>query len=481
MSVRTKRTCLVLAAQMACVGVGLWMHHRFATSSATKSIQAQIWAEMEEDAQTLFGDLSDSERRGKDADTISQTLDRRRRQQAHNPGDVTLVDHHSHILASTYIPHDTGKQVRTREAQWVPALAQSEATGRILRGEAVLYGVTHAAVRYDFDGQNGYGLLHVPLEQLEARTAILLSALPAISVLTFAWTCVLSGFAIYMILARLYDEIDEHRSRSAAETLRQTHDLVRTRDAVIFGLAKLADSRDPETGDHLERISVYSTTLASALRRHPKFGKEITPGFVRLIGISAALHDIGKVGVEDRILRKPGRLTSGERATMQTHSMIGGKCLQEIEQRLGGSNFLQMAREIAFTHHENWDGTGYPNGLVGTHIPLSGRIVAIADVYDALSSKRVYKEAIGHDECVEIIRSGAGKKFDPELIHVWLTIESKFHLISRQYGDRSGRSTPEAHEVFDLLDSDVLSQDEPRIVMSGLKCDDNETAPIGYS
>ena len=120
---------------------------------------------------------------------------------------------------------------------------------------------------------------------------------------------------------------------------------------------------------------------------------------------------------------------------MQTHTTIGGECLRGIEQRLGGSNFLQMAREIAFCHHENWDGTGYPQGLVGMKIPLSARIVAIADNYDALSSKRVYKEAFPHDECVAIIRSDAGKKLDPHLVDVWLTLESRFRSIAVKYAN----------------------------------------------
>ena len=217
---------------------------------------------------------------------------------------------------------------------------------------------------------------------------------------------------------------------------------MRTRDAVIFGLAQLADSRDPETGDHLERISIYSTRLASALRRHPQFDTRVTPAFVRLIGISSALHDIGKVGIEDQILRKAGKLTADEVTRMQHHAAIGGECLQEIEQRLGRSNFLQMAREIAFAHHERWDGTGYPKGLAGEEIPLSARIAAIVDVYDALSSKRVYKPRIPHEECVTIIRGQAGMHFDPDLVNVWLTIEPRFREIAAQYAEVSSDTMP---------------------------------------
>jgi putative two-component system response regulator len=251
--------------------------------------------------------------------------------------------------------------------------------------------------------------------------------------MTLAWTCILLSLAVYMLWARFYASVEQERTRSAGDAMRQTQDLVRTRDAVIFGLAKLADSRDPETGDHLERIAAYSTALASALRRHPRFQSQVTPGFLRLIGISSALHDIGKVGVEDSILLKPGPLTAAERARMETHSTVGGRCLKEIEQRLGSSNFLQMAREIAIAHHERWDGTGYPQGLAGNAIPLAARIVAVADVYDALASKRVYKDPLPHDECVAIITRESGKQFDPDVIEVWTGIESRFRDIARRY------------------------------------------------
>ena len=213
--------------------------------------------------------------------------------------------------------------------------------------------------------------------------------------------------------------------------------MLRTRDAVIFGLAKLAESRDPETGDHLERISLYTTRLATALRPYPKYQRIVTPTFIRLLGISSVLHDIGKVGLEDTVLLKPGRLTEAERKQMQQHTLVAGDCLKEIEQRLGASNFLQTAREIALHHHERWDGTGYPTGLAGEAIPLVARIVSIADVYDALRSKRVYKDAFPHEDCVRAIRDGAGTQFDPHLVEVFLEIESEFGAIARRFANEA--------------------------------------------
>jgi HD-GYP domain-containing protein (c-di-GMP phosphodiesterase class II) len=156
---------------------------------------------------------------------------------------------------------------------------------------------------------------------------------------------------------------------------------------------------------------------------------------VKLIGISCALHDIGKVGVPDSVLLKPGPLTDEERSQVQLHAAVGGDCIREIELRLGGSNFLQMAREIAYSHHERWDGSGYPYGRSGEDIPLAARIVAIADVYDSLSTTRVYKPPYPHEKCVSFIRDESGKHFDPRLVDVFLRMEAEFHQISRQFAD----------------------------------------------
>lgn len=253
--------------------------------------------------------------------------------------------------------------------------------------------------------------------------------------LTFVWTMALQAIVAYLVLARMRADSSRQQLQSTRESIERQQDLVRTRDAVIFGLAKLAESRDPETGYHLERIAYYSTRLANALRRRPAFRQQITPGFIKLIGISSALHDIGKVGVQDSILLKPGRLAESERLIMQMHSAIGGKCIREIELRLGKSNFLQMARDIALYHHERWDGTGYPRGLAGVQIPLAARIVAVADVYDALSSKRVYKDAFPHDRCVAMIREGAGTQFDPDVVEAFLEVEADFCEIARRWFD----------------------------------------------
>ncbi len=266
------------------------------------------------------------------------------------------------------------------------------------------------------------------------------SALPAnysttIKVTAFFWICCAQAAIAYLIMARWNANRIRQETADAKAYAQQNHDLLRTRDAVIFGLAKLAESRDPDTGHHLERIALYSTRLAEALRRHPRFAAEINSTFMKLLGVSSALHDIGKVGVEDAILLKPGALTDTERLKIQQHTLFGGRCIEQIESRLGASNFLAMAREIALYHHERWDGTGYPYGKRGTDIPLAARIIAVADVYDALSVRRVYKEPFRHEKCVNIIREGAGTQFDPQIVEVFLTIESEFERFAAEMSD----------------------------------------------
>jgi putative two-component system response regulator len=273
--------------------------------------------------------------------------------------------------------------------------------------------------------------------------------------LTLVWTSLLLGGSAVLVLAPVRPQREQEAKLTSLDGLRQAHSLIRTRDAVIFGLAKLTESRDTDTGNHLERISLYCRTLAQAMRRDPRFAHQLEPSFVRLIGISSALHDIGKVAIEDAILRKPGPLTEQERRRMQLHTTVGEQCIREIELRLGHSNFLQMAREIAAGHHEHWDGKGYPRGLSGEEIPVAARVVAVADVYDALMSRRVYKEAYEPDQCEKIIRAEAGKQFDPDIVDVWLSVREKFRDIARRFAESDPQIPPKA---LDELDSDYVDE-----------------------
>lgn len=206
-----------------------------------------------------------------------------------------------------------------------------------------------------------------------------------------------------------------------------------TRDMAIFALAKLAESRDLETGHHLERVQCYSRALAEQLATNPQFRHEIDGEFIRLIYLTSPLHDIGKVGIPDAVLLKPGRLNDREFDIMKSHAMLGAKTLDAALERFPEARFLQIARDIAATHHERWDGTGYPAGLAGQQIPLCGRIVALADVYDALTSKRVYKEAFSHTVARSIILEGSGSHFDPDVVDAYLEVEPQFIAIRHQF------------------------------------------------
>jgi len=204
------------------------------------------------------------------------------------------------------------------------------------------------------------------------------------------------------------------------------------RDMMIFSLAKLAESRDTDTGTHLERIREYSKVLSSALMKNPKWENIIDAQFVELIYLTSPLHDVGKVGIPDNILLKPGKLTADEFEVMKRHTLIGGETLYAAAQAHPEASFMKMALDIALKHHERWDGKGYPFGLKGEQIPLSARIVAVADVYDALTTKRVYKPAFSHDEAAAIIYESRGTHFDPDLIDAFQDVEEQMKAIRLQ-------------------------------------------------
>ncbi len=213
---------------------------------------------------------------------------------------------------------------------------------------------------------------------------------------------------------------------------------IESREMAIFAMAKLAESRDPETGAHLERVRGYSRILASRLAQAGRFPDEITRDFVRTIYLTSPLHDIGKVGIPDAVLLKPGRLSDREFEIMKTHTTLGAETLDAAVRMFPGAAFLRMARDIAATHHERYDGTGYPAGLKGDDIPLAGRIVAVADVYDALTSRRVYKAAYGHDIARSMIVSESGGHFDPVVIEAFIASEAAIEDVRSRYADERG-------------------------------------------
>ncbi len=208
-----------------------------------------------------------------------------------------------------------------------------------------------------------------------------------------------------------------------------------TRDVAIFAMAKLAESRDPETGAHLERIRNYARILARDLAGHRSRRCPVDGDYARLIYLTSPLHDIGKVGIPDSVLLKPGRLSDREFEIMKTHTTLGAETLDAALRQFPGVEFLRMARDVALTHHEHFDGSGYPGGLAGDGIPVAGRIVALADVYDALMSKRVYKDPYHHDVAREIILSARGRQFDPEVVDAFCRNEAEFVATRVRYSD----------------------------------------------
>jgi len=209
---------------------------------------------------------------------------------------------------------------------------------------------------------------------------------------------------------------------------KKTYEIKKIQHVTIFALAKLAESRDQETGDHLSRIRKYSYLLAKEMSLSKTYKGYIDQKYIANIYHSSPLHDIGKVGISDQILLKPGKLTLQEFDIMKSHTIIGGKTLEDAEKQLKNKtkSFLSMGKNIAYCHHEKWDGSGYPFGLKETEIPLSARIVALADVYDALTSKRVYKEAMSHAVARDIIVQSSGKHFDPTVVEAFLRLEDIF-------------------------------------------------------
>jgi putative two-component system response regulator len=240
-----------------------------------------------------------------------------------------------------------------------------------------------------------------------------------------------------IVLARVKNHLDLKNYRDHLEEVvkARTNELLLTQEVTIESLGTLAEYRDPETGGHIKRTQNYVRILADHLRHHPKYKSYLDDGTIDLLYKSAPLHDVGKVGVSDKILHKPGKLEPEEFEEMKKHTIYGFNAMQRAEHKLGFNSFLRLAGEIAYTHQEKWDGSGYPQGLSGENIPISGRLMAIADVYDALISKRVYKPPFSHEKAVAIITEGKGKHFDPDMVDVFLGISEQFREIAIHYAD----------------------------------------------
>ena len=232
------------------------------------------------------------------------------------------------------------------------------------------------------------------------------------------------------------DFLKDQNAYLEQEVASRTREITAIQDVTILAMASLAETRDSDTGNHIRRTQYYVKALAEQLRTHPRFAAVLTDEFIATLFKSAPLHDIGKVGIPDRILLKPGRFEAHEFDIMKTHTTLGCDAIQHAETALGMDvAFLSMAKDIALSHQEKWDGSGYPQGLAGEAIPVSARLMAVADVYDALISRRVYKSGMPHEKAVGIIIEGRATHFDPDMVDAFLEIQASFQTIAGHYAD----------------------------------------------
>jgi len=221
-----------------------------------------------------------------------------------------------------------------------------------------------------------------------------------------------------------------------SEVAKRSKELAAIQDVTILAMASLAETRDNDTGNHIRRTQYYLELLANYLKNHDRFRRFLSDHTISMLFKSAPLHDIGKVGIPDRILLKPGRFEPHEFEIMKTHCKLGRDAIQHAEDQLGLEvEFLKFAKEIAYGHQEKWDGSGYPEGLAGDNIPISARLMAVADVYDALISRRVYKEGMPHTKAVSIIAEGRGSHFDPDIVDAFMALTEQFQEVAKRYAD----------------------------------------------
>jgi putative two-component system response regulator len=246
----------------------------------------------------------------------------------------------------------------------------------------------------------------------------------------------LARVATHIALKRASDFLRDKNTWLEAEIARRDSQMAAIQDVTILTMASMAETRDTETGNHIRRTQNYVKTLALQLKTHPRFSLFLSDENIDTLYKSAPLHDIGKVGIPDRILLKPGTLTAEEFEIMKTHTTLGWSAINNAERSLGiQAEFLTVAKDIALFHQEKWDGSGYPQGRKGDAIPVAARLMAVADVYDALISRRVYKEPLSHEEAVKIIQQGQGVHFDPDMVDAFLTIQEEFRAIAQRFAD----------------------------------------------
>ncbi len=247
---------------------------------------------------------------------------------------------------------------------------------------------------------------------------------------------VLARVATHLKIKAAADFLRDKNAFLEAEVARRTREVNAIQDVTIMAMASLAETRDNDTGNHIRRTQFYVKALAEHLKDHPRFCRFLTDPTINMLYKSAPLHDIGKVGIPDRILLKPGRFTPEEFEIMKTHTTLGRDAIQAAEDRLGMEvEFLHYAKEIAYYHQEKWDGSGYPTGKAGDDIPMSARLMAVADVYDALISRRIYKDGMPHEKAAQIMVHDRGTHFDPDIVDAFVELQGEFQTIAARFAD----------------------------------------------
>jgi putative two-component system response regulator len=239
------------------------------------------------------------------------------------------------------------------------------------------------------------------------------------------------------IMKKMQDFLRDQNNFLESEIKSRTLEIIAIQDVTIHAMASLAETRDSDTGNHIRRTQFYVKVLAEKIRNHYRFSSFLNDDkVIEMLFKSAPLHDIGKVGIPDKILLKPGKFEPYEFEIMKTHTTLGRDAILQAERELGIEvPFLKYAKEIAYYHQEKWDGSGYPEGLAGDSIPISARLMSLADVYDALISRRVYKDGMSHEKAVKIIADGKGTHFDPDIVEAFLVLQDEFKTIAARYAD----------------------------------------------
>ena len=253
----------------------------------------------------------------------------------------------------------------------------------------------------------------------------------------FSPPLLLKRIEVHMLVEEQKLELENYSHNLEHMVKEKTDTVFDLQNAILRTVAELVECRDDTTGGHIERTQNYLKILVDALQGDDLYKEEVASWNIEFLLQSSQLHDVGKIAIKDSILQKPAKLTPEEFDEMKTHTSFGIKVIEKIQENTSEATFLEYAKILASTHHEKWDGTGYPNGLSGNNIPLQGRLMAIADVYDALISERPYKKPFSHEEAVDIITKGSGSHFDPNLVKIFLEHEGQFREVAMKLGGNS--------------------------------------------